>query len=85
MPSNLSLWNILSASDLVSLMFSAPWLMCGTASVLAMISKSGIEELRDSLLNELEKLSESVWFIFGVSKKLSWNMIGVFSTISLLT
>ena len=74
-------------------MLSASWFMCGTAGVLAMISKSGIEKLRHSLLNELEKLWESVWFIFGVSKKLSWNMVGVFSiifsakasTISLLT
>ena len=55
--------------------------MCITAGVLAMIWKSGIEELRDSLLNELEKLWESVWFIFGVSKKLSWNMAGVSSMI----
>ena len=55
--------------------------MCITAGVLAMTSKSCIEELRDSLLNELEKLWESVWFIFGVSKKLSWNMARVSSMI----
>ena len=48
-PSTLSFSNILSAGDSVSF-------MCGTAGVLAMTSKSGIEELKDSLLNELEKL-----------------------------
>ena len=47
-PSTLSFSNI-SAGDSVSF-------MCGTAGVLAMTSKSGIEELQDSLLNELEKL-----------------------------
>ena len=81
MLSTLSFSNILLASDSVSLMFSASWFMCGTAGTLVMISKSGIVELLHSLLNELEKLWESVWFTFGVSKKLSWNMICVFSMI----
>ena len=47
-PSTLSFSNI-SAGDSASF-------MCGTAGVLAMTSKSGIEKLQDSLLNELEKL-----------------------------
>ena len=81
MASTLSFSNISSASDSVSLIFPVSWFMCGTVGVLAMVSKSGIEKLLDSLLNELDKLWESVWFIFGVSKKLPCNMIGVFSMI----
>ena len=94
MPATWSFSNILSASDdSVSLMFSAALFIWGIAGVLAMISKSSIEDLWDSLPDKLEKLWESVWLIFGVSKELSLNMIAVFSkiflakvsTISLLT
>ena len=47
----------------------------GTVSVLAMISKSGIKELQDFLLDELDNLGKSVWFIVSVSKEKTWNLM----------